>query len=86
MLLESVSLLPELLFCFSYRQSEGLSGQTLRKIPFRAHAYYIQVPQVSLEDFIKAMHKAVTKQLAERRLFTSIKCNTLKLKYENVSL
>jgi hypothetical protein len=67
MLLESVSLLPEYLFCFSYRQSEGLSGRTLRKIPFLAHAYYVQVPQVSLADFIKAMHKAVTKQLAERK-------------------
>ncbi|GFG40041.1 hypothetical protein Cfor_10534 [Coptotermes formosanus] len=51
------------------RQSEGLSGRTLRKIPFLAHAYYVQVPQVSLEDFIKAMHKAVIKQMAERKDF-----------------
>jgi len=70
MLLESVSLLPEFLFCFSYRQSEGLSGRTLRKIPFLAHAYYVQVPQVSLEEFIKAMHKAVTKQMTERKDFS----------------
>jgi hypothetical protein len=69
MLLESVILLYELLFCFPYRQSEGLSGRTLRKIPFLAHAYYVQVPQVSLEDFLKAMHKAVIKQLAERKDF-----------------
>jgi hypothetical protein len=54
----------------SYRQSEGLSGRTLRKIPFLAHAYYIQVPQVSLEDFLKAMHKAVIKQLSERKDFS----------------
>jgi len=69
-LLESVSLLPELFFCFSYRKSEGLSGRTLRKIPFLAHAYYVQVPQASLEDFIKAMNKAVTKQMAERKDFS----------------
>jgi len=61
MLLESVSLLPEFLFCFSYGQSEGLCGRTLRKIPFLANAYYVQVPQVSLEEFMKTMHKAVTK-------------------------
>jgi hypothetical protein len=70
MLLESVSLLPEFLFCFSYRQSEGLSGRTLRKIPFLEHAHYTQVPQVLLEEFIKAMHKAVTKQLTERKDFS----------------
>jgi len=70
MLLESVSQLPDILFCFSYSQSEGLSGRTLRKIPFLAHAYYVQVPQVSLEEFIKAMHKAVTKQLTERKDFS----------------
>jgi hypothetical protein len=70
MLLESVSLLPEFLFCFSYRQSEGSSGRTLRKIPFLAHTYYVQVPQISLEEFRKAMHKAVTKQLTERKDFS----------------
>ncbi|XP_069700266.1 pachytene checkpoint protein 2 homolog [Periplaneta americana] len=48
------------------RKSEGLSGRTLRKIPFLAHAYYVQSPQVSLEDFIVAMHKAVIKQLKDR--------------------
>jgi len=42
----------------------------LRKIPFLAHAYYVQVPQVSLEEFIKAMHKAVTKKLTERKDFS----------------
>jgi len=29
------------LFC--YRRSEGLSGRVLRKLPFLAHALYIQV-------------------------------------------
>ena len=55
---------------FPYRQSEGLSGRTLRKIPFLTHAYYVQVPKVSLEDFIKAMHKAVTKQITDRKEFS----------------
>jgi hypothetical protein len=70
MLLESVTLLHELFFCFPDRRSEGLSGRTLRKVPFLAHAYYIQVPQVSLEDFLKAMNKAVIKQLAEKKDFS----------------
>lgn len=31
-------------FClFYYRRSEGLSGRVLRKLPFLAHALYIQV-------------------------------------------
>ncbi|KAJ9588802.1 hypothetical protein L9F63_017913 [Diploptera punctata] len=54
------------------RQSTGLSGRTLRKIPFLAHAYYVQAPQVSLEDFIKAMQKAVTKQLQDRQEFGTL--------------
>jgi hypothetical protein len=58
------------LFCFSYRQSEGLSERTLRKIPFLPHAYYVQVLKISLEDFTQAMHKAVPKQLAERKDFS----------------
>jgi hypothetical protein len=56
----------------SYSHSEGLSGRTLRKIPFLAHAYYVQVPQVSLEDFIKAMHKAVMKQIADGKDFSRV--------------
>lgn len=28
---------------FYYRRSEGLSGRVLRKLPFLAHALYIQV-------------------------------------------
>jgi hypothetical protein len=55
-----------------YRHSEGLSGRTLRKIPFLAHAYYVQVPQVSLEDFIKAMHKAVKKQVSDAKDFSRV--------------
>ena len=31
------------LFCLLFRKSEGLSGRTLRKLPFLAHALYIQV-------------------------------------------
>ncbi|PSN54097.1 hypothetical protein C0J52_03118 [Blattella germanica] len=49
--------------------SEGLSGRTLRKIPFLAHAYYVQTPHVSLEDFIQAMQKAVSKQISDRQEF-----------------
>ncbi|XP_046389216.1 pachytene checkpoint protein 2 homolog [Ischnura elegans] len=44
------------------RASEGMSGRTLRKIPFLAHAHFIQSPVVTLEDFLKALEKAVVKQ------------------------
>lgn len=30
-------------FCFYIRQSHGLSGRTLRKLPFIAHALFVQV-------------------------------------------
>ncbi|XP_071444081.1 pachytene checkpoint protein 2 homolog isoform X1 [Hetaerina americana] len=44
------------------RASEGMSGRTLRKIPFLAHAHFIQSSVVPLEDFMKALEKAVFKQ------------------------
>jgi SpoVK/Ycf46/Vps4 family AAA+-type ATPase len=35
---------------------EGLSGRALRKLPMRAHAFYLQRPAVRTEDFLAAMH------------------------------
>lgn len=47
-------------------QSQGLSGRTLRKLPFLAHAMHIQKPTMTLEEFLCALSKTVTKQFQER--------------------
>uniref|UniRef100_A0A3B3VWN1 Pachytene checkpoint protein 2 homolog n=1 Tax=Poecilia latipinna TaxID=48699 RepID=A0A3B3VWN1_9TELE len=46
-------------------KSKGLSGRALRKLPFLAHALFVQTPSVSLESFLKAMCRAVDKQREE---------------------
>ncbi|XP_070575837.1 pachytene checkpoint protein 2 homolog [Ptychodera flava] len=47
-------------------KSQGLSGRTLRKLPFLAHAMYIQNSTVTLEDFLSALTKVVERQFEER--------------------
>lgn len=49
------------------RKSEGLSGRVLRKIPFLAHALFIQSPTVTLEKFLQALSLAVERQFEERK-------------------
>ncbi|XP_005804742.1 pachytene checkpoint protein 2 homolog [Xiphophorus maculatus] len=46
-------------------KSKGLSGRALRKLPFLAHALFVQTPPVTLERFLKAMCRAVDKQREE---------------------
>ncbi|XP_054903827.1 pachytene checkpoint protein 2 homolog isoform X2 [Poeciliopsis prolifica] len=46
-------------------KSKGLSGRALRKLPFLAHALFVQTPSVTLETFLKAMCRAVDKQREE---------------------
>ncbi|NXD66301.1 PCH2 protein, partial [Eolophus roseicapillus] len=48
------------------RRSEGLSGRILRKLPFLAHALYIQSPSVTMTTFLQALSLAVDKQFEER--------------------
>lgn len=48
------------------RRSEGLSGRVLRKLPFLAHALYIQAPSVTMTTFLQALSLAVDKQFEER--------------------
>ncbi|XP_062842080.1 pachytene checkpoint protein 2 homolog [Trichomycterus rosablanca] len=47
-------------------KSVGLSGRTLRKIPFLAHALYAKSCVLTLESFLDAMDKAVLHQIKER--------------------
>uniref|UniRef100_A0A8C9A5R4 Pachytene checkpoint protein 2 homolog n=1 Tax=Prolemur simus TaxID=1328070 RepID=A0A8C9A5R4_PROSS len=49
------------------RKSEGLSGQVLQKLPFLAHALYVQAPTVTIEGFLQALCLAVDKQSEERQ-------------------
>lgn len=47
-------------------KSKGLSGRTLRKLPFLAHALFVKTPTVNLERFLEALSKAVDKQKEEK--------------------
>ncbi|XP_054847681.1 pachytene checkpoint protein 2 homolog isoform X1 [Eublepharis macularius] len=48
------------------RKSAGLSGRVLRKLPFLAHALYIQSPNVTMAAFLRALSLVVDKQFEER--------------------
>ncbi|XP_027038645.1 pachytene checkpoint protein 2 homolog [Pocillopora damicornis] len=48
------------------RKSHGLSGRTLRKIPFLAHAGHVQTPAVALAAFLSALSWTVDKQFEDR--------------------
>ncbi|KAE8597331.1 hypothetical protein XENTR_v10016429 [Xenopus tropicalis] len=52
------------------RKSEGLSGRVLRKLPFLAHALYLQSPTVTIERFLWALSLAVDEQFQERKNFS----------------
>lgn len=47
-------------------KSHGLSGRSLRKLPFIAHAVYVQKEKVTLPEFLIALDKAVQQQFKER--------------------
>ncbi len=44
------------------RESEGMSGRALRKIPFLAQALYSQTKHSILTRFLRAMHLAIQKE------------------------
>ncbi|KAK3579945.1 hypothetical protein CHS0354_020842 [Potamilus streckersoni] len=48
------------------RESFGLSGRTLRKLPFIAHAIFVQCPTVNLELYLSALSRAIKQQFQER--------------------
>eukprot|EP00903_Cladosiphon_okamuranus_P006236 g6121.t1 len=49
------------------RLADGLSGRALRKLPFQAHAFYVQRQSCTLPEFLSAMTRAVKKELGDRR-------------------
>ena len=48
----------ELLFAVAVL-SAGSSGRALRKLPVRAHAFYLQRPVVKVDEFVAAMHAVI---------------------------
>lgn len=57
---------PSLFLLNIAKESVSLSGRTLRKLPFLAHAMFLQRAQVPLSEFLTALHKVVLKQFEER--------------------
>ncbi|XP_071812724.1 pachytene checkpoint protein 2 homolog [Apostichopus japonicus] len=49
------------------QESYGLSGRTLRKLSFLAHALFIRSHTVTLEEFLEALQRSVLKQFEERQ-------------------
>ncbi|ELU08640.1 hypothetical protein CAPTEDRAFT_163622 [Capitella teleta] len=47
-------------------KSEGLSGRTLRKLPFIAHAMFLQSCPVTMDQFLDALLQASVRQFEER--------------------
>jgi len=46
-------------------RSNGLSGRSLRKLPFLAHALYIQKSRCNLEQFVDAIKKTLDDKKAQ---------------------
>jgi len=64
------------------RKSCGLSGRTLRKLPFLTHALFLQgCTSFTQEQFIAALSRCVDKQLADRELLA----NEIQKQYDNNS-
>jgi len=51
-------------------KSQGLSGRTLRKIPFMAHALFLTGSPVTIEVYLEALCKTVDHQFKEREELT----------------
>ncbi|BFZ13394.1 hypothetical protein BsWGS_16433 [Bradybaena similaris] len=49
------------------KKSEGLSGRTLRKLPFIAHALFLQGCPVTLDSYLEALSTAVDRQFHEQQ-------------------
>ena len=46
--------------------TQGLSGRTIRKLPFLAHALFIKDKMTNLPNFLCGLESAVRKQIQER--------------------
>lgn len=46
---------------------EGLSGRALRKLPFLAHAFFIQLPNCTIQEFLNALEKCIIRESIVRQ-------------------
>lgn len=49
------------------KMSYGLSGRSIRKIPFLSHALFLEKEKVDILDFLSAIKEAVIKQVNDKR-------------------
>lgn len=45
------------------KKCHGLSGRSLRKLPLLAHAWFIQHDPSSIQQFLNALQRAITKHV-----------------------
>lgn len=50
--------------CFLCVCLQGMSGRSLRKLPIKAHSYYVQRPVVTAMEFLCAMHAVIVGERA----------------------
>jgi len=48
--------------------TKGMSGRFLRKVPFHAHAFFVQTPTVSMLPFLRALEAAVLKEITSGKM------------------
>lgn len=56
------------------RECEGMNGRTLRKLPYLAHATYIQKPFCPVKDFLDALSKTIKKHKSEMKEIKCVSC------------
>uniref|UniRef100_A0A336KI68 CSON010794 protein n=2 Tax=Culicoides sonorensis TaxID=179676 RepID=A0A336KI68_CULSO len=49
------------------KMSYGLSGRSIRKVPFLGHALFLEKDKMDIMEFLQAMKEAVIKQLNDKR-------------------
>lgn len=49
------------------RDSVGLSGRSLRKMPFLAHAFFLHKDGITLDQYLNALSMAVSKHKQEKQ-------------------
>ncbi|XP_055609729.1 pachytene checkpoint protein 2 homolog [Uranotaenia lowii] len=65
------------------QMSVGLSGRSLRKVPFLAHALYVKQEETSLIKFISAMRSAVRKMCSDKSMLTGQEKDAAESKQSN---
>ena len=48
------------------KETKGMSGRTLRKLPFLAHVYHLREAPVAAERFLDALKQTATREMERR--------------------